>query len=120
MHDAQIALQDDAAPAPAPAPAPAATAEAPKGNLFLRNDTIFGVCEAIGQDLGFHPNWLRVTLALLLFWNAAYVIAGYLAAGVLVAVLRFIFPDRPAAAAAEPFEAATPANSDEESLRLAA
>ena len=25
-------------------------------NLMLRNDTILGVCEAIGQDFGFNPN----------------------------------------------------------------
>ena len=28
----------------------AAAAPAPKGNLFFRNDTVFGVCEALGQD----------------------------------------------------------------------
>ena len=117
MHDAQIALQDDAAPAPAPT---AATAEAPKGNLFLRNDTIFGVCEAIGQDFGFHPNWLRVALALALFWNAPYVIAAYLVAGVVVALSRWIFPDV-RVAPAQPAEAAEPANAnEEESQRLAA
>ena len=113
MHDAQIALQDDAAPAAA---APAAER---KPNLFLRNDTIFGVCEAIGQDFGFHANWLRVALALGLFWNAAYVIAGYLAAGVIVALSRWIFPDV-RVAANEPVGAADPANSNEESLPLAA
>ena len=28
--------------------------------LPLRNDTILGVCEAIGQDFGFNPLWLRL------------------------------------------------------------
>ncbi len=122
MQDAQIALPDDAAPAPAIAPATAAASAAPeprKPNLFLRNDTIFGVCEAIGQDFGFHPNWLRVTLALGLFWNATYVIAGYLAAGAVVALSRWLFPDVHALAA-EPLQAAGPANTNEESLSLAA
>ncbi len=122
MQDAQIARQDDAAPAPAiaPATAPASTAPEPrKPNLFLRNDTIFGVCEAIGQDLGFHPNWLRVTLALGLFWNATYVIAFYLAAGVVVAASRWLFPDVQVPAA-EPVRSAGPANTNKESLSLAA
>jgi phage shock protein PspC (stress-responsive transcriptional regulator) len=86
---------------------------------MLRNDTLLGVCEAIGEDLGFHANWLRVPLALALFWNAQFVIAGYLVAGVVIAVLRWIFPD-PRAAAAEPVQAAEPANTNEESLSLAA
>jgi phage shock protein PspC (stress-responsive transcriptional regulator) len=118
MHEAQIAIQDDA-PAAESAPAAAGPAEERQPNLFFRNDTIMGVCEAIGQDFGFHPNWLRVALALGLFWNATYVIAGYLAAGVVVAVSRWIFPDV-RVAAADPAKAADPANTNEESLPLAA
>ena len=37
-------------------------------NLVFRNDTVLGVCEAIGQDFGFHPNWLRLTLASLFYF----------------------------------------------------
>ena len=115
MHDAQIALQDDTAPAAADA-----SHEAGKSNLVLRNDTILGVCEAIGQDFGFNANWLRIALALGLFWNAAFVIGGYLAVGIVVAASRLIFPDVRAAAAAQPVEAVEPANTNEEALQIAA
>lgn len=63
-------------------------------NLLLRNDTVFGICEAIGQDLGFNPNWLRVALSAGLLWNPMAMILAYASLGVLVAVSRFAFPDR--------------------------
>ena len=31
--------------------------------LPLRAHTILGVCEAIGEDFGFNPAWLRIPLA---------------------------------------------------------
>ena len=65
-------------------------------NLMLRNDTILGVCEAIGQDFGFNPNWLRVAFCVPMFWNPTLVIATYLGLGVLVAAIRLAFPDRKA------------------------
>jgi phage shock protein C len=72
-------------------------------NLLLRNDTILGVCEAIGQDFGFNPNWLRVAFCAPIFWNPALVVGAYVALGTVVAATRFLSPDRsatvPAAAA---------------------
>ena len=62
--------------------------------LPLRSDTILGVCEALGQDFGFHPNWLRISLAGLLFFNPVAVFALYLGLGVIVAVSRYVAPDR--------------------------
>jgi len=29
-------------------------------NLFRRRDTFFGICEAVGQDFGFNPLYLRL------------------------------------------------------------
>jgi phage shock protein PspC (stress-responsive transcriptional regulator) len=69
------------------------TAQA-KTNLLLRNDTILGVCEAIGNDFGFNPNWLRIAFCAPIYWNPALVVGVYLGLGVLVAVTRFAFPDR--------------------------
>ena len=63
-------------------------------NLLLRNDTILGVCEAIGQDFGFHPNYLRVLLASLVYFNPVAVIGGYLALGLVVAASRYFAPDQ--------------------------
>lgn len=60
--------------------------------LPLRNDTFLGVCEAIGQDLGFNANFLRVPLAVLILWNPLVVIASYLVLGCAVALSRWLFP----------------------------
>ncbi len=36
--------------------------------LPLRNDTILGVCEALGQDFGFNPTWLRLAFIAPIFF----------------------------------------------------
>lgn len=75
-------------------------------NLFLRNDTILGVCEAIGQDFGFNPNWLRVAFCVPIYWNPAVVVGAYLVLGLVVAVTRFAIPDRRTQAPAAPAQLA--------------
>ena len=62
------------------------------GNLILRNDTILGVCEAIGQDFGFNANWLRIPLAggVLISPLASFGI--YVALGIAVLASRLIAP----------------------------
>ena len=64
-----------------------------KPSLFARPDTMLGVCQGLGEDLGINPNWLRLALPLPLFINPAMTMAVYLAAGVVVLVTRLIFPD---------------------------
>ena len=51
------------------------------------------MCEAIGEDFRFNPNYLRIALALGLFWNPVAVLGGYAAAGVLVTLSRWIQPN---------------------------
>lgn len=83
-------------------------------NLFMRNDTFFGVCEAIGQDFGFNANWLRVAFAVPLLVNPAITFGAYALLGLIVALSRFFAP-RPAAPAMAETPAAAlpaPANSD--------
>ena len=63
-------------------------------NLVFRNDTILGVCEALGQDFGINPNWLRVAFCAPIYWNPMLVVGFYLGLGVVVAATRFAFPDR--------------------------
>jgi len=77
--------------------------------LPFRSDTILGVCEAVGQDLGFHPNWLRVPFAALILWNPEAIVAAYLLLGVVVAAARWLFPARPTPATAK-VEQTAPAN----------
>jgi phage shock protein PspC (stress-responsive transcriptional regulator) len=65
-------------------------------SFLARDDTMFGVCEAIGEDFGFNPFYLRVLLAFLIFWNPVVVISAYIVAGVAIAALRWMVPNAPA------------------------
>lgn len=60
--------------------------------LHRRNDTFLGVFEAIGEDFGFHANWLRVSFALLFFFFPVQAVAGYLALGAVVFLSRKFYP----------------------------
>lgn len=62
-------------------------------SLFAREDTMLGVCEALGEDFGFDPLWLRLALPVLLFLNPVATIGGYLAAGAIVLLSRLLFPN---------------------------
>lgn len=60
--------------------------------LMLRHDTLLGVCQGLGEDLGVNPNWFRIAFSLAIFLDPAMVIGAYCALGVIVAASRFIFP----------------------------
>ncbi len=103
------------------APAIATTDQpAETSNLILRNDTILGVCEAIGRDFGFHPNFLRIPLAggVLISPIASFGI--YFALGFAVLLSRLIAPaPRQLAApqfAAQPAQQAAENQTEEELL----
>ena len=64
--------------------------------LPLRHDTILGVCEAIGQEFGFNPLWLRLAFIAPVFIAPMAAIAAYLALGAVVAATRHFSPDKPA------------------------
>ena len=64
-----------------------------QGTIFARDDTFFGVCEALGEDFGFNPFFLRLALGVGLIWNPLAMVAVYAALGLLVAAVRFIAPD---------------------------
>jgi phage shock protein PspC (stress-responsive transcriptional regulator) len=89
-----------------------------QANLILRDDTVLGVCQALGEDFGVSPVWLRVVAATLLLWNPQAVIAGYLVLGVVVLASRLLFPRPRAAKAAEAVEAPAPAVEPEEQVEL--
>lgn len=80
-------------------------------SLFARNDTMFGVCEALGEDFGFNPLFLRISLGVLLLWNPVLILSSYAAAGVAIALSRWLFPTarRAAAQADASGDVATPA-----------
>lgn len=69
--------------------------------LPLRSHTILGVCEAVGEDFGFNPVFLRVPLAASVIISPMWAIGAYLALGVVVLVSRVLFPNATAAPAVE-------------------
>lgn len=70
-------------------------------NLFRRRDTFFGICEAVGEDFGFNPLWLRLAFIAPLFFFPVQSFAAYFGLGLVVLASRLIFPDRRAATATE-------------------
>jgi phage shock protein PspC (stress-responsive transcriptional regulator) len=85
-----------------------------QGNILLRDDTMFGVCEGLGEDFGFNANYLRVALAVLLLASPMAGLGIYAGLGMVVAVSRLIAPnpkratpeadEQPAAQVAAPAE----------------
>ena len=65
-----------------------------RNNVAFRNDTILGACEALGQDLGINPNFLRVPLASGIIFAPFLMVGIYLALGVVAFASRTFFPDR--------------------------
>jgi phage shock protein C len=94
-------------------------------NVFLRDDTFFGVCQALGDDFGFNPLWLRIAFGVGLLWAPLSVIAAYLALAIVVLVSRLVIrePRSAAASASADERAAAPAaanNAEAEELAVAA
>ena len=89
--------------------------------LPLRNDTFLGVCEAIGRDFGFNPNWLRIAFAPLILISPMTALAAYLGLGLFVAASHWFFPapaSKPAEAQSAELQAAD--DNDQAEERLAA
>jgi phage shock protein PspC (stress-responsive transcriptional regulator) len=86
--------------------------------LPLRSHTIFGVCEAIGEDFGFNPAFLRVPLAATVIINPLWAMGAYVALGVIVLASRLLFPARKADIAADAAQA-IPANEQRELAKAA-
>lgn len=68
--------------------------------LPLQSHTILGVCEAIGEDFGFNPIFLRVPFAAIVLYSPTIAIAAYLALGAIVLASRLLAP-KPKAAPVE-------------------
>jgi len=68
--------------------------EAPVNDVAipLRSHTILGVCEAIGEDFGFNPIFLRVPFAAIVLYSPLIAVAAYLALGLIVLASRLFFP----------------------------
>ena len=62
-------------------------------NVFARDDTFFGVCQALGEDLGFNPNYLRIAIALPLLYAPVATLGVYFALAIVVLALRLVVPN---------------------------
>ena len=69
--------------------------------LPLRSHTILGVCEAIGEDFGFNPIFLRVPFAAVVLYSPLMAVGAYLAFGVIVLASRLLAPAPKASKVAE-------------------
>ena len=69
--------------------------EAVRSNPFARGDTLLGVCQALGEDFGFNPLWLRIAFGASLMWNPAVVLGVYVSLGVVLAISHWVFPQGP-------------------------
>ncbi len=68
-----------------------------QGNLFTRDDTFFGVCEGLGQDLRINPNLIRVAFAVGVYLNPIFAVGLYFGLGLVVLATRLLVREpRPA------------------------
>jgi len=85
--------------------------------LPLRTHTLLGVCEAVGEDFGFNPLFLRVPFAMIVLYSPTIAIGAYLVLGLIVAASRLLFPN---AKPANPAQPALAAENSSDEVRLAA
>ena len=71
-------------------------------SLIARDDTFFGVCHALGEDFGFHPNLLRVAFGVPIIFFPMQVLTIYFGLGAVVLVSRILAPRPRRKAAAQP------------------
>jgi len=69
--------------------------------LPLRSHTILGVCEAIGEDFGFNPIFLRAPFAASVLYSPTWAIGAYFLLGAVVLASRLLFPKAKTASAVE-------------------
>jgi len=60
--------------------------------LPLRSHTILGICEAVGEDFGFNPVFLRVPFAASVIYSPMLAIGLYLTFGLAVLASRLLAP----------------------------
>jgi phage shock protein PspC (stress-responsive transcriptional regulator) len=87
--------------------------------LPLRSHTILGVCEAIGEDFGFNPVFLRIPFAASVMWNPLIAIAAYFGLGAVVFASRMLFPKTKTASGDVAIERPIAANEERELAKAA-
>lgn len=60
---------------------------------WARDDTLLGVCQALGEDFGFNPLWLRLAFGAALLFHPLAAIGGYVVLAGIIALARWLVPD---------------------------
>lgn len=68
------------------------TEQQPARAIVQPKDNLVGVCNALGEDFGFNPLWLRLTLGSLFLFVPVGVVLVYVALGIAVLVSRLVLP----------------------------
>ena len=87
--------------------------------LPLRSHTILGVCEAIGEEFGFNPVYLRIPFAASVIYSPTMAVGAYLLLGLGVLAARMLFPNVARAKNMRTDAPAAPANSEIELKKAA-
>ena len=58
----------------------------------VRPDSLFGICQAVGDALGFNAFFLRIGLIGILFFSPALMVGAYLGLGLVVGASHLLFP----------------------------
>lgn len=91
--------------------------QASRFSFITREDTLLGVCAALGEDFGFNPLWPRMMFAVLLLWNPVVVLSTYFGLFALIVVSHIVFPN--ARRAEQPqAETAAPAHHNDTAVEL--
>ena len=83
-------------------------------------DSLFGVCQSVGEDFGFNPFFLRIAFLGLGFFSIPVTIGAYGLLGIGVAASRWLFPKAQSAAEVSKVETPEAAELDREPELLAA
>ena len=55
-------------------------------------DSLFGICQSIGEHVGFNPLYLRLSLFVLMLFNPIAMACAYAGLGMVVGVSHVMFP----------------------------
>ena len=56
-------------------------------------DSLFGICQSIGEHVGFNPHYLRISLFILMLFNPIAMACTYAGLGMVVGLSHLIFPN---------------------------
>jgi phage shock protein PspC (stress-responsive transcriptional regulator) len=56
-------------------------------------DSLFGICQSVGEHLGFNPLYLRIALFVVLLFSPVAFALAYAGLGLVVALSHLVFPN---------------------------